>query len=98
MATGLDWHEARRLAGYVRTAGRTGLHRTDADRLMGGTVEARRTAFGLAYSKRWIDVCGQWIVLPANRQAPPKPASSSVPKAEAAPELFRPWGSGYRRT
>ena len=98
MADQRDWREARRLAGYVRAAGCTGLHRLDADRLMGGTVDARKTAFGLAYSRRWIDVCGQWLVLPANRQAPPPAPSSSVPKQEAAPELFRPWGGGFRRT
>ena len=97
MADSLDWMEARRLARYVRDAGRTGLHRSDADRLMGGTVDARKTAFGLAYSRRWIDVCGPWLVLPANRQAP-APASPSMPRPEPEAVLFRPWGSNYRRT
>ena len=92
MADTLDWMEARRLARYVRDAGRTGLHRTDADGLMGGTVGARRTAFGLAYSRRWIDVCGPWLVLPANRQrqqtagdrdAPP-PARHEQPELQLA--------------
>jgi hypothetical protein len=90
-----DWREARRLAGYVRAAGRSGLHRTDADRLMGGTVRDRSTAFGLAYSRRWIDVCGQWIVLPSRRAelAPSVPAV----RPEPAPVLFRPHGARWRR-
>jgi hypothetical protein len=93
-----DWREARRLAGYVRAAGRSGLHRTDADRLMGGTVRDRSTAFGMAYSKRWIDVCGQWIVLPPVRGcgAPPPPRPEPV-GPEPDPVLFRPHGAKWRR-
>ena len=91
-----DWREARRLAGYVRAAGRAGLHRTDADRLMGGTVRDRSTAFGLAYSRRWIDVCGQWIVLPCVRTAVPT-APAALVGPEPAPVLFRPHGAKWRR-
>jgi hypothetical protein len=92
-----DWREARRLAGYVRAAGRAGLHRTDADRLMGGTVHDRGRAFGIAYSRRWVDVCGQWIVLPCIRTA--VPAAPVVPAVgpEPAPVLFRPHGARWRR-
>lgn len=92
-----DWREARRLAGYVRAAGRSGLHRSDADRLMGGTVRDRSTAFGLAYSKRWIDVCGQWIVLPCVRTAVPTAPVAVPVRAEHAPVLFRPHGAKWRR-
>jgi len=98
MAGDWDWREARRLAGYVRAAGRTGLHRTDADRLMGGTVYSRKTAFGLAYSRRWIDACGQWLVLPARRAELTPAASNPVAKQEPAAALFKPHGSGFRRT
>lgn len=92
-----DWREARRLAGYVRAAGRAGLHRSDADRLMGGTVRDRSTAFGLAYSKRWIDVCGQWLVLPCIRTAVPTAPVAEPVRAEGEPVLFRPHGSRWRR-
>jgi hypothetical protein len=97
-----DWREARRLAGYVRAAGRTGLHRTDADRLMGGTVRDRSTAFGLAYSKRWIDVCGQWIVQPPHSRSQNKNPARNVPGQEPVvpepdPVLFRPHGAKWRR-
>jgi len=98
MAGDWDWREARRLAGYVRAAGRTGLHRSDADRLMGGTVDGRRQAFGLAYSRRWIDVCGAWLVQPPRRAEPAPAASDPVAKQEPAAVLFKPHGSGFRRT
>src|SRR5215469_18641239 len=64
MSDALDWHEARRLAGYVRSRGRLGLHRADADALMGGTVASRKAAFGLAWSRRWVDCCGPYLVVP----------------------------------
>src|SRR5271170_343291 len=98
MAGDWDWREARRLAGYVRAAGRSGLHRTEADRLLGGTVEGRRTAFGLAYSRKWLDVCGAWLVLPAVRNAVPAAPSPAPMRPEPDAVLFRPHGSKWRRS
>src|SRR5215469_2957845 len=67
VASALEWQDARRLARYVRQGGRCGLHRDDADRMMGWTIGSRRRAFGLAYSQGWIDVCGAWLVTPPKR-------------------------------
>src|SRR5215469_2554609 len=82
MSDALDWHEARRLAGYVRSRGRLGLHRQDADALMGGTAASRKAAFGLAWSRRWVDCCGPYLVVPPRSTGPggsfPSPSSRTI--------------------
>jgi hypothetical protein len=70
MAWDADWDDARRLARYVRQAGRCGLHRDEADRKMGGTAAYRKSAFGMAYGRGWVDVCGRYLVVPVRPRYP----------------------------
>ena len=68
MASDQDWIDARRLARYVRERGRCGLYRDDAESMMRVGMGDFGRAFGLAYSRRWVDVCGRYLVVPAGRR------------------------------
>ena len=66
MADEQQWMDARRLARYVRQNGGW-LHRGTAESALKiGAADFGR-AFGLAYSRRWIDVCGRYLVVPPRR-------------------------------
>jgi DNA-binding MarR family transcriptional regulator len=66
--TGFDphWKLVRELCGIVHSAPGGGLHRDElAERLhVPGTAPVFRRAFGVAYGRKWIDVCGSYIVRP----------------------------------
>ena len=69
MASDQDWLDARRLARYVRERGRCGLRRDDAESMMAVGMGDFGRAFGLAYSRGWVDVCGRYLVVPPARRA-----------------------------
>jgi hypothetical protein len=88
VADSWEWKQARWLAVQVREAGGF-LHRDDADVLMGGTSGWRRQVFGLAYGRRWVDVCGPWLVSPPRGAERPE-------RAVPGPVQPRLWGPGSR--
>jgi hypothetical protein len=71
VSSDLDWHYARFLAEIVKQHP-PGVHRSLVDEQLsaaGLSIVQQRTAFGLAYSRGWVDVCQRYLTRPPGRRA-----------------------------
>jgi hypothetical protein len=69
MASAFEWRFARQLANLVAAPG-GGLRREEAASALGIDYEVFRSVVMLAYSRRWVDFCGQFVVAPCWKARP----------------------------
>jgi hypothetical protein len=69
MASPVEWRQARQLANLVAAPG-GGLRRDEAIEALGLDYVSFKPVAMLAYSKRWIDFCGQFVVAPCWKARP----------------------------